>query len=199
MLHGFSLHAEPHKRRVDWATLHQRTFGTDARPRTIATRLARGLLKVSLPMSFRSLPSLAQQRAVLCLTLVSLLGCDPPYGGAHCEAITLGTPPGTLPLGQAVTLEPNQYRYPEPFIAGTPELHCCVVNASYTPAQPVPCDQVDCEALYARVVVSHLAGKYSDEPCGRRSGFLGAPEGIGHCSVYLDGDRLIGVRARCDD
>jgi hypothetical protein len=137
-------------------------------------------------------------RAALCLTVLSLFGCDPPYGGVHCEVLTVDTPLSTLPLGPAVTIEPSRYRSSEPFIAGTAELHCCVANAYYTPARPVPCDQVDCEALSARVVVSHLEGKYADEPCGW-STFPGPREGIGHCNVYLDGDRIIGVRARCDD
>ena len=70
-------------------------------------------------MSFWSLPALVQPRAVLFLTLLSLLGCEPPYGGVHCEALTVDTPLSTLPLGPGVTIAPLEYRYSETFIAGS--------------------------------------------------------------------------------
>lgn len=124
------------------------------------------------------------------LTWVSLSACS-RYGGVHCEAITTNTPFQSLPARPPAMVDPAVYRQSQPFIDGTAELHCCVANAYYTPAQPLNCAEVDCAALYARVTVAHLEGVYSDEPCGR--------DGIGHCNVYLDGDRIIGVRARCDD
>lgn len=130
--------------------------------------------------------------AVFALTLLS--GCAPDYGGARCNAIRLSTDPATLPLGARGPV--TNLRLSDPVITGTPELACCV-HAFYP--ERANCSTIDCDALASRLTVALVQGDFLNEPCGRQSNPFGIPEGIGTCSVYLEGDTIVGVRAFCFD
>ena len=134
--------------------------------------------------------------AVLFLTWMS--GCgSPPYGGARCEAISLTSDPASLPLGGRVAVPENSFQQVQPFIEGTGELGCCVSNAYFSAR--ADCGAVDCEALRARLTVAGVRGDYVNEPCGRRADVFSPQEGAGTCSLYLDGETIVGVRASCLD
>jgi hypothetical protein len=125
-------------------------------------------------------------------------GCgSPPYGGARCEAITLQTDPASLPLNERVAVPENSFQQSQPFIKGTGELGCCVANPFFS--ERAECSAVDCEALRARLTVASVGGAYVNEPCGRRADAFSPQEGAGMCSVYLDGETIVGVRASCLD
>lgn len=139
--------------------------------------------------------------AAIGLATVSHLGCGGgvAHGGERCNTITLDTPPSSLPLSRAGRPSTVSFSLLEPFIEGTGELHCCVANAAFTPAQPVACEAVDCEALRSRLSVATVGGPFLNEPCGFRASPFVPPRGQGRCSVYLDGDRIVGVRSSCLD
>ncbi|MDX2015705.1 MAG: hypothetical protein SFW67_36260 [Myxococcaceae bacterium] len=132
---------------------------------------------------------------------MSHLGCGGGVGpgGELCNAITLDTPLSSLPLMPAGRPTTVSFTLLEPFIEGTGELHCCVANPAFTPAEPVACEAVDCEALRARLSIASLGPPYFNAPCGTQSSPFFPPGGQGRCSVYLDGDRIVGVRASCLD
>lgn len=140
-----------------------------------------------------SLRAVAHGRSMLILTALSLCGCAPQYGGARCHAITLATKPSSLPLREGGPVPAQSFRQIEPFILGTGELACCVPNTYFTPP-PTDCGAVDCEAFRQRLTVRSVGGEYFHEPCGPPS--VG---GVATCSVYLDGETIVGVRAYCLD
>ncbi len=131
------------------------------------------------------------------LTSMSLLACGVPYGGARCHAITLDTAPASLPLGEAVAVPERAFEQVEPFILGTGELGCCVANPYFSAS--ADCGAVDCEQLRQRLTVAHVGGPFENEPCGASRSPLTPPEGAATCNVYLDGERIVGVRAYCRD
>jgi hypothetical protein len=133
--------------------------------------------------------------AAIIMTLMS--GCDVGYGGARCRAITLQTPPSSLPLGSRGPVPEASFSQVQPFIAGTGALGCCVANPFFS--ERADCAAVDCEALRARLTVASVQGPYVDEPCGRQETPIAPHEGTGQCSVYLEGETIVGVRANCRD
>ena len=133
--------------------------------------------------------------ALVCLTLLS--ACGTRYGGARCQAITLQTLPSSLPLGPRVPAEGHDFRQSDPFILGTAELGCCVMNPTFT--VPADCSAVDCEQLLGRLTVASVGGPFRNEPCGAAEFPSGQLRGAGVCSVFLEGERVVGVRAFCFD
>lgn len=136
----------------------------------------------------------AMSRALLIMTLLS--SCGPTYGGPRCRAITLDTDRSELPLGPVVAAEPRDFHQSDPFITGTPELGCCVRNPYFT--QPSDCSAVNCDELNARLTKANVNFR-TEEPCGRQDSPFVPPGGGGVCSVFLEGNKVVGVRAFCFD
>lgn len=130
------------------------------------------------------------------LIMTSLSSCGPTYGGPRCNAITLDTDPSTLPLGVVVPAEPRDFRQSDPFILGTHDMLCCVGHPY--DGRPADCDGVNCEELNARLTKASVNFE-GEEPCGRQDSPFVPPGGVGVCSVFLEGDKVVGVRAFCFD
>lgn len=127
--------------------------------------------------------------------MLLLSACGPTYGGPRCRAITLETDPSTLPLGAVVPAEQRDFMQSDPFMTGTPELGCCVGNPFFE--KPADCSAVSCDQLLTRLTRASV--NFGNEPCGRQDSPFLPPGGLGVCSVFLDGDRVAGVRAFCFD
>jgi hypothetical protein len=92
---------------------------------------------------------------------------------------------------------PKDYNVSDPLIRGTPELACCN-NGSVYFDKPSDCSAVNCDELLSRLTKANVNFP-GDEPCGRQDSPFLPPGGAGICSVFLEGDKVVGVRAFCFD